>query len=67
MKRKGSGNKLGARAGKRIRDKLSLIEAKSRGNKCPYCLRVAIKRLSKGIWFCNKCESKFTGKAYSVN
>jgi len=66
VKKKGSGNRFGVRIGKKLRDKISTLEARLRKNKCPFCLRNQVKRLSKGIWFCNKCKNKFTGKAYSI-
>jgi len=37
-----------------------------RRHKCPYCLAVQVKRIATGIWHCRKCNTKFTGKAYSV-
>lgn len=63
----GSVKRLGARYGTRIREKLGKIELLQKGqHKCPYCHTLKVKRLSTGIWYCNKCKTKFTGKAYFV-
>ncbi|MEM2138924.1 MAG: 50S ribosomal protein L37ae, partial [Candidatus Woesearchaeota archaeon] len=34
--------------------------------KCPYCKKQGVKRKASGIWECKKCNSVFTGKAYSL-
>ena len=34
--------------------------------KCPYCGKLTARRVAVGIFKCKKCDSKFTGKAYSV-
>jgi len=66
-KKVGSAGRFGPRYGKRLRNKVVGIEKVQRQTqKCPYCSRKAVKRVSAGIWFCNKCESKFTSKAYKV-
>ena len=63
----GSVKRLGARYGTRIRDNLGKIERLQRGkHKCPYCHSLKVKRLSTGIWFCDRCKAKFTSKAYYV-
>lgn len=62
-----SAGRFGARYGKRIRQKITDVEARQRKKqKCPYCKRLGAKRLSAGIFICKKCNSKFTGKAYEV-
>jgi len=62
-----STKRLGPRYGRRIRDKLDAIEtAQKTKYKCPYCHKIAVRRLAVGIWNCTKCDSTFTGKAYSV-
>ena len=33
---------------------------------CVYCRKHKVKRLAVGIFECEKCEKKFTGKAYSL-
>ncbi|MBI2652557.1 hypothetical protein HYX00_03780, partial [Candidatus Woesearchaeota archaeon] len=46
----------------------SKIETEQRKlHKCPYCHKIAVKRIAVGIWNCKKCNVKFTGKAYSVS
>jgi large subunit ribosomal protein L37Ae len=61
----GSVKRLGARYGKTVKSKLGKIESLKK-HKCPYCHHVKVHRLAAGIWHCNKCDSKFTGKAYYV-
>ena len=64
----GSVKRFGARYGRKPRLKFSKIETEQRKlHKCPYCNKVAVKRLAMGIWECRKCDAKFTGKAYSVS
>jgi large subunit ribosomal protein L37Ae len=60
--------RFGARYGKRVKDRLRAIEQESkvRRHKCPYCRKVKVKRLSVGIFECEKCHAKFTGRAYSI-
>ncbi len=63
----GSTKRLGARYGRRVRAKLDAIEtAQKTRYKCPYCHKPATNRIAVGIWRCSKCESTFTGKAYSL-
>ena len=33
---------------------------------CIYCSYKKVKRVSVGIWYCSKCDSKFTGRAYVI-
>jgi len=64
----GSVKRFGARYGRKLKIKFSKIEYEQRKlHKCPYCNAISVKRLAMGIWFCRKCESKFTGKAYTVS
>ena len=63
----GSTRRFGARYGRKPRAKFGQIEAIQRSkHKCPYCNKIAVKRLALGIWHCTKCEAKFTGKAYTL-
>ena len=63
----GSVKRFGARYGRKPKLQFSKIEAEQRKkHKCPYCNKISVKRVSVGIWHCNKCDAKFTGKAYSV-
>lgn len=63
----GSVKRFGARYGRKPKLKFSKIETEQRKlHKCPYCSRVAVKRVAVGIWHCRKCKAKFAGKAYSI-
>ena len=63
----GSVKRFGARYGRKLKIKFSKIETEQRKlHKCPYCNKIAVKRIVLGIWNCRKCGAKFTGKAYSV-
>jgi large subunit ribosomal protein L37Ae len=64
----GSVKRFGVRYGRTVKHNLSKIEEELRKkHKCPYCHNLAVKRLALGIWYCKKCDSKFTGKAYSIS
>ena len=59
--------RFGARYGKTVRNRLSAVETKQRvKQKCPFCNRLGVKRLSKGIWKCSKCNKKFASNTYYV-
>lgn len=61
-----STKRFGARYGRKPKEKFAIIEKLQRSkHKCPYCSKTNVKRLAMGIWQCEKCLSKFTGKAYS--
>ncbi len=65
-KKIGAAGRFGSRYGRKLRDKISEIEIIQRKKQqCPYCLKSGVKRLSVGVWHCNKCGSKFAGKAYT--
>ncbi len=58
--------RFGSRYGRRIREKVAKIEQELRKkHTCPYCSYKQVKRLAAGIWYCKKCSTRFTGKAYS--
>jgi len=62
-----SAGRFGARYGKRVRQKLVNVEDKQRvKQKCPFCKKLGVKRLSKGIWHCKKCDKKFAGGTYHL-
>jgi len=58
--------RFGARYGRTVKHRLAVIEHTMRNStKCPYCNNEKVRRVSKGIWECGKCSSKFAGKAYT--
>jgi large subunit ribosomal protein L37Ae len=58
--------RFGARYGRRLRQKLGMIENVSRRlQKCPYCNFVKAKKVALGIFECRKCGAKFASRAYS--
>lgn len=64
-KKVGTTGKFGVRYGMRIRRRYREIDEKMRApHKCPVCEKIAVKRVSSGIWKCRKCGAKFTGGAY---
>jgi len=63
-----STKRFGARYGRRLKERFGKIEKEQRKKqKCPYCSANSVKRIALGIWECGKCNTKFTGKAYSVS
>jgi large subunit ribosomal protein L37Ae len=57
--------RFGARYGRSVRTKLASVETKQRKKqKCPFCGKLGVKRLSKGIWKCSKCDKKFASDIY---
>ena len=66
-KKSKSAGRFGARYGKKIKAKLVKVEEKQRKKqKCPFCEKLGIKKLSKGIWQCTrkKCNKKFASNTY---
>ena len=56
--------RFGARYGRKAGIKITDIESKQRKKQdCIFCNGKA-KRLSAGIWQCNKCKKKFASHAY---
>ena len=56
--------RFGVRYGRKVRLKTAEIETKQRKKQdCIFCPGKA-KRLSKGIWLCNKCNKKFAHHTY---
>ena len=68
LKKTKSAGRFGARYGRSIRAKLVKVEVKQRKKqKCPYCGKLGVKRLSSGIWQCSKCDRKFASDTYYLN
>ena len=62
-----STGRFGAGYGLRVRKRLRKVEDKQRKKQaCPFCKRLGVKRLSKGIWKCEKCKKKFASGTYLV-
>jgi large subunit ribosomal protein L37Ae len=66
-KKSKSAGRFGARYGKRTRAKLVNVEIKQRvKQKCPFCGKLGVKRLSKGIWKCPRCDKKFASNTFHL-
>lgn len=66
-KSKGSAGKFGTRYGRTNREKFNKVDSMQKDTyQCPFCNYVKVKRVAMGIWQCNKCNAKFTSKAYTV-
>ena len=64
----GTAKRFGSRYGKKYKQIFADIERIQRSkHKCPYCHYKKVKRLAFGIWHCKKCNSKFTGRAYTIS
>ena len=67
-KKSRAAGRFGARYGKKVRTKLVKVEDKQRvKRKCPFCEKLGVKRLSKGIWECGKCDKKFASNTYYLD
>jgi len=68
LKKVKSSGRFGARYGKKVRANVVKIESKQRlKQKCPFCSKLGVKRLSKGIWKCSKCHKKFASDTYYLD
>ncbi|MEM1545877.1 MAG: 50S ribosomal protein L37ae [Candidatus Methanomethylicia archaeon] len=58
---------FGPRYGAGVRKKYKkIIDKMKEPARCPYCDKVVIlRRISVGIWQCKKCNTIFTGGAYT--
>ncbi len=68
-KKSRAAGRFGARYGKTVKAKLTRVEDKQRKKqKCPFCGKIGVKRLSKGIWQCTrkKCGKKFASNTYHL-
>ena len=67
-KKIGSAGRFGARYGSKIRKAVANVEKEQdKKEKCPVCNIGTMKRLSKGVYVCKKCNAKITGRAYTLN
>jgi len=67
LKKTKSAGRFKARYGKSIRTKLTKVEEKQKVKQtCPFCKKPGVKRLSKGIWKCSKCNKKFASNIYHL-
>lgn len=68
LKKAKSAGRFGARYGRSVRNKLVEVEKKQRLKQtCPHCGKIGVKRVSKGIWKCEKCGKTFAGDIYYLN
>ncbi len=67
-KKSKSAGRFKSRYGKRVRAGVVAVETKQRARqKCPFCEKLGVKRLSKGIWHCSKCSKKFASGTYYLD
>ncbi|MDD4353128.1 MAG: 50S ribosomal protein L37ae [Candidatus Nanoarchaeia archaeon] len=67
-KKAGSAGRFGPRYGTKIRRTVKNIEIEQHKDQmCTVCKTGTMKRLSKGIYVCKKCNAKIAGKAYTLN
>ena len=65
LKKTKSAGRFGAKYGRSVKSKLVKVEEKQRKKqKCPYCKKLGVKRLSSGIWKCSRCNKKFASNTY---
>lgn len=65
LKKSKSAGRFGARYGKTPKTRLINVEQKQRKKqKCPFCKKLGVKRSSKGIWKCFKCNKKFASGVF---
>ncbi len=63
-----SAGRFGPRYGTRVKKKIVKIEIKQRKKqKCPFCGKLGVKRIAKGLWECPKCKKRFASDAYYLN
>ncbi|MEM3402604.1 MAG: 50S ribosomal protein L37ae [Candidatus Hadarchaeales archaeon] len=57
---------FGPRYGFTLRRRYAEIASKARQKyKCPSCSEKKLRRVSTGVWQCQKCGAKFAGGAYT--
>lgn len=64
-KKIGSAGRFGSRYGRKLRKNVADIEVVQRAaHECPSCRKIAVKRVSFGVWECRSCGRKFAGGAF---
>ena len=67
QKKRGYATRYNSRYGKTVRERVERVEKHYKGRQtCPYCQYKKVKRISAGIWYCEKCKTKFASKAYKI-
>ncbi len=65
LRKLSSAGRFGTRYGRRIKQRIIAVEKIQKSKqKCPFCNKLSVKRISSGIWYCKACDSKFAAKAY---
>ena len=60
--------RFGPRYGRTVRAKLAKVEEKQRKKqKCPFCQKLGVKRVAKGIWECPKCKKRFASNTFYLD
>jgi len=70
LKKSKSAGRFGARYGKTVKARLVKVEEKQRiKQECPFCGKLGVKRLSKGVWQCprKKCNKKFAHNTFYLD
>ncbi len=68
LKKSKSAGRFGAKYGRSVRAKIAKIEDKQKQKQlCPFCGKLGVKRISKGIWKCPKCKKKFASNTFHIN
>lgn len=68
LKKTRAAGRFGCKYGRKVRGRIVNVEDKQRiKQKCPFCESNKVKRKSKGIWHCGKCEKTFASDAYYLN
>ena len=59
--------RFGVGYGIKVRKRLNKIEEKQRKKQtCPFCRKLGVKRIAKGIWKCPKCGKKFAAGTFYI-
>lgn len=66
MKKIGPTRGFGARYGATVRKRyIAAVSGLKKAHNCPQCGSTSVRRQSVGIWKCRKCDTVFTGGAYT--